>query len=129
MRPTESAQSLDPASAYFFRLVPQMRFKCGPDIGSNVRAQPLKVFNRLRGQNNFERHFGYNIARLYVRQMIRLWMASTACLPIQLRMKPARCRRTARDRHTPRKRVIQYAWLFHFNAGAREYWITRFSGR
>jgi hypothetical protein len=58
LRLAEPAQSLDTASAQFFRLVSQMRFKRGPYLGSNGGAQPLEVIDGLRGQDNRERHSG-----------------------------------------------------------------------
>ena len=44
----------------------QMRFECRSYIGSNVRFQPLEVFDGLGSQNNLERHFGQNIANLLI---------------------------------------------------------------
>src|SRR5208282_4299425 len=63
LRPTQSPQPFDATAARFLRLVSEMRFERTSHRSSNVRLQPPEVFDGFRGENNGERHSGYNIAR------------------------------------------------------------------
>jgi hypothetical protein len=69
LRLAQSAQSLDSASAHFFRLMPQVGFKRRAYIGASVGTQPLEIFDGFGCQDDLEPHSGQNIAKLSGRQI------------------------------------------------------------
>jgi hypothetical protein len=60
----DPTKSLNAAPAYLRGLVPQMSFDRCSYLGPDIRFEPLKIFDRFRGQEYLERHSGYNIARM-----------------------------------------------------------------
>jgi hypothetical protein len=63
LRPAQSSQSLDSATARFLGLVPEIRFERSSYSRPNVRFQALKIVDSFWGEDDVERHSGQIIAR------------------------------------------------------------------
>ncbi len=63
----QSSQSLDAATARFFRLVSQVRLERRPHGRPNICREPLEVSDGFRSKDDLERHSGQTIANLEFR--------------------------------------------------------------